>query len=180
MCGSGQQAANFAAANVMAGQHDVLIAGGVEHMTRVPMGSDGDSLTDTYFEHFDELTTQGEGAERIAEEYDLTREGLDEIAADSQRRWKEAWDEGRYDDQITPVETELDGEESESQSDSDSRTGSETTRERRSSSNRTNTRVPAPTSRPSELNCRCRSARRARASTIRATPPGSSTAPVRC
>jgi len=129
MCGSGQQAANFAAANVMAGQHDVLIAGGVEHMTRVPMGSDGDSLTDTYFEHFDELTTQGEGAERIAEEYDLTREGLDEIAADSQRRWKEAWDEGRYDDQITPVETELDGEESESQSDSDSRTGSETTRE---------------------------------------------------
>ncbi len=111
MCGSGQQAANFAAANVMAGQHDVLIAGGVEHMTCVPMGSDGDELTDTYFEHFDELTTQGEGAERIAEEYDLTRTELDEIAADSQRRWKEAWDEGRYDDQITPVETELDGED---------------------------------------------------------------------
>ncbi|WP_222920230.1 thiolase family protein [Natrinema sp. SYSU A 869] len=129
MCGSGQQAANFAAANVMAGQHDVLIAGGVEHMTRVPMGSDGDKPTDTYFEHFDELTTQGEGAERIAEEYDLTRTELDEIAADSQRRWKEAWDEGRYDDQITPVETELGDEGSESQNDTDSRTGSETTRE---------------------------------------------------
>ncbi len=111
MCGSGQQAANFAAANVMAGQHDVLIAGGVEHMTRVPMGSDGDAPTDTYFEYFDELTTQGEGAERIAEEYGLTRTELDEIAADSQRRWKEAWDEGRYDDQIAPVKTELDGEE---------------------------------------------------------------------
>ncbi len=111
MCGSGQQAANFAASNVMAGQHDVLIAGGVEHMTRVPMGSDDGGLTDTYFEHFDERTHQGEGAERIAEEYGFTREELDEIAVDSQQRWKEAWDEGRYDDQITPVETELDGEE---------------------------------------------------------------------
>lgn len=110
MCGSGQQAANFAAANVMAGQHDVLIAGGVEHMTRVPMGSDGDGLTDTYFDHFDELTTQGEGAERIAEHYGFTRSDLDGIAVDSQRRWKEAWDEGRYDDQVVPVETELEGE----------------------------------------------------------------------
>jgi len=110
MCGSGQQAVNFAAANIMAGQHDVLIGGGVEHMTRVPMGSDGNSVTDTYFEHFDEVTTQGEGAERIAEEYDFSREELDEIAVDSQSRWGEAWEEGRYDNQIVPVETELDGE----------------------------------------------------------------------
>ncbi|PGF17678.1 acetyl-CoA C-acyltransferase [Natrinema sp. CBA1119] len=113
MCGSGQQATNFAAANVMADQHDVLIAGGVEHMTRVPMGSDAnsDSLTDTYFEHFDERTNQGEGAERIAEEWDLSRTELDEIAVDSQQRWKRAWDEGRYDDQVIPVETELDGDD---------------------------------------------------------------------
>jgi len=110
MCGSGQQAVNFAATNVMAGQHDVLVAGGIEHMTRVPMSSDGNSLTDTYFEHFDEVTTQGEGAERIAEEYGFSRERVDEIAVDSQQRWKEAWDDGRYDDQITPVETEVDGE----------------------------------------------------------------------
>ncbi|SDG26558.1 thiolase family protein [Halorientalis regularis] len=110
MCGSGQQAVNFAATNVMAGQHDVLVAGGVEHMTRVPMGSDGNSVTETYFEHFDEVTTQGEGAERIAEEYDFSRQELDEIAADSQQRWGEAWEAGHYDDQITPVETELDGE----------------------------------------------------------------------
>jgi acetyl-CoA acetyltransferase family protein len=110
MCGSGQQAINFAASNVMAGQHDVLVAGGVEHMTRVPMGSDGDSLTDTYFEHYDELTTQGEGAERIAEEYDISRTEVDEIAVDSQRRWGEAWEAGHYDDQIVPVETEVDGE----------------------------------------------------------------------
>jgi acetyl-CoA C-acetyltransferase len=110
MCGSGQQAVNFAASMVMAGQHDAMIGGGVEHMTRVPMGSDGDSLTDTYFEHFDELTTQGEGAERIAEEYGFTREELDEIAADSQQRWGEAWEAGHYDEQLVPVETEVDGE----------------------------------------------------------------------
>ncbi|RXK50181.1 thiolase family protein [Halorientalis pallida] len=110
MCGSGQQAVNFAATNVMAGQHDVLVAGGVEHMTRVPMGSDGNSVTETYFEEFDEVTTQGEGAERIAEEYGFSRQELDELAADSQQRWGEAWEAGHYDDQITPVETELDGE----------------------------------------------------------------------
>ena len=110
MCGSGQQAVNFAASMVMAGQHDAMIGGGVEHMTRVPMGSDGDSLTDTYFEHYDELTTQGEGAERIAEEYDLSREELDEIAADSQQRWGEAWEAGHYDEHLVPVETEVDGE----------------------------------------------------------------------
>jgi acetyl-CoA acetyltransferase family protein len=118
MCGSGQQAVNFAATNVMAGQHDVLVAGGVEHMTRVPLGSDGvdgvageSAVTDTYFEQFDELTHQGEGAERIAENYGFTREELDELAVDSQRRWGEAREDGRYDDQIVPVETELGGEE---------------------------------------------------------------------
>ncbi|UHQ96205.1 thiolase family protein [Natrinema halophilum] len=119
MCGSGQQAANFAAANIMADQHDVLIAGGIEHMTRVPMGSDGNSqegildrhaVTDTYLEHFDEIVDQGEGAERIAEEYGISREQVDKIAVDSQQRWKNAWDDGRYDDQLIPVETELDGE----------------------------------------------------------------------
>jgi acetyl-CoA acetyltransferase family protein len=110
MCGSGQQAINFAASMIMSGQHDVLVGGGVEHMTRVPMGSDGNSVTDSYFEHFDEVTTQGEGAERIAEEYGFSREELDEIAVDSQHRWGEAWEAGHYDDQIVPVETELDGE----------------------------------------------------------------------
>ena len=100
MCGSGQQAINFAAGQVAAGHHDVIIAGGVEHMTRVPMGSDGQSVTDTYFEYFDELTTQGEGAERIAEEYGFSREYLDELAAESQSRWGEAAAAGRYDDQV--------------------------------------------------------------------------------
>ncbi len=110
MCGSGQQAVNYAAANVMSGMHDVVIGGGVEHMTRVPIGSDGNSVTDTYFEHFEELTTQGEGAERIAEQWGFDREDVDRLAVDSQTRWKEAWDDGRYDSQLFPVETELDGE----------------------------------------------------------------------
>ena len=119
MCGSGQQAVNWAASSIRAGFHDVVVAGGVEHMTRVPMGSDGNAergvvdehaLTDTYFEHFDEATSQGEGAERIAEEYGFIRSDVDEVAADSQRRWAEAWDAGHYDDQIVPVETTLDGE----------------------------------------------------------------------
>jgi acetyl-CoA C-acetyltransferase len=110
MCGSGQQAVNFAAGQIRGGMHDVLVAGGVEHMTRVPMGSDGNSVTDTYFEHFDEVTTQGEGAERIAEQWGFSRDDVDEIAVDSQQRWGEAWEAGHYDDQIASVETELDGE----------------------------------------------------------------------
>ena len=110
MCGSGQQALNYAAANVMSGMHDVVIGGGIEHMTRVPIGSDGNSVTDTYFEHFDELTTQGEGAERIAEQWGFDREDVDRLAVDSHTRWKEAWEDGRYDSQLFPVETEVDGE----------------------------------------------------------------------
>ncbi len=111
MCGSGQQAINFAAGQVASGMHDVIIAGGVEHMTRVPMGSDGSSVTDTYFEYFDELTTQGEGAERIAEQWGHDRDDVDSIAADSQSRCGAAWEAGKYDDQVVPVEAELDGED---------------------------------------------------------------------
>jgi acetyl-CoA acetyltransferase family protein len=119
MCGSGQQAVNWAASSIRSAFHDVIVAGGVEHMTRVPMGSDGNAdrgvidkhaLTDTYFEHFDEVTTQGEGAERIAEEYGFTRADVDELALDSQQRWAEAWNAGAYDDQIVPVTTTVDGE----------------------------------------------------------------------
>ena len=110
MCGSGQQAINFAAGQIRSGFHDVIVAGGVEHMTRVPMGSAGDSITDTYFEYFDELTTQGEGAERIAENGGFSREYLDDIAIDSQHRWGEAADAGKYDRQVVSVDAELDGE----------------------------------------------------------------------
>lgn len=120
MCGSGQQAVNFAAGQIRGGLRDVLVAGGVEHMTRVPIGSDTPSdensyaddsaMTPTYFEYFDELTTQGEGAERIAEQWELSRDDVDAIAVDSQSRWGTAIEAGKYDKQIIPVETELDGE----------------------------------------------------------------------
>jgi acetyl-CoA C-acetyltransferase/acetyl-CoA acyltransferase len=110
MCGSGQQAIDFAAGQIRAGLQDVVIAGGIEHMTRVPIGSAGDSITDTYFEYFEELTTQGEGAERIAEQWDLSREALDRLATESQKRWGEAAAAGGYDEQVVPVETDLNGE----------------------------------------------------------------------
>ncbi|WP_435346586.1 thiolase family protein [Haloarchaeobius sp. HRN-SO-5] len=110
MCGSGQQAVNFAAGQVVSGFQDVVVAGGVEHMTREPMGSDAGSMAESYFEQYDELVGQGESAERIAETWGFTREDLDEIAVDSQRRWGDAWEAGRYDSQVVPVETELDGE----------------------------------------------------------------------
>jgi acetyl-CoA C-acetyltransferase/acetyl-CoA acyltransferase len=118
MCGSGQQAVNFAAGQIRGEMADVLVAGGVEHMTRVPMGSDapggsyadGEVVTDTYFEYVDELTTQGEGAKRMAEQWGFSRQNLDDIAVDSQRRWGDAAESGAYDEQVVPVETALDGE----------------------------------------------------------------------
>ncbi|MDY6780542.1 MAG: thiolase family protein [Halobacteria archaeon] len=111
-CGSGQQAVNFGAANIRSGFHDCVIAGGVEHMTREPMGSDGDfgTMSEPYTDRF-EVVPQGESAERIADEWGFEREEVDELAYDSQKRMKEAMEDGRYDDQLVPVETEVDGEE---------------------------------------------------------------------
>lgn len=111
-CGSGQQAVNFAAANVKGGLHDCVIAGGVEHMTREPMGSDGDfsTMSEPYKDRF-EVVPQGESAERIAEEWEITREEVDEIAYDSQQRMAKAMDEGRYDSQLVSVETEYEDED---------------------------------------------------------------------
>jgi acetyl-CoA C-acetyltransferase len=111
MCGSGQEAVNIASAKVGAGQHDVMIAGGVEHMTRVPMYSNFGELSDTYYEKFPECVKQGESAERIAEKWDFTLEELNQIAAESQQRYNEALESGRYDAEITPVRTELAGEQ---------------------------------------------------------------------
>ena len=121
MCGSGQQAVNVAAGQIRGGLADVLVAGGVEHMTRVPLGSDTPSdensyadptgVSETYFEYVPELTTQGEGAERIAEQWGLDRKAVDSIAVDSQRRWAEADAAGHHDAQVVPVETTVDGEE---------------------------------------------------------------------
>lgn len=109
-CGSSQQAAHFAAQGVMAGVYDVVVAAGVESMTRVPMGISfsqgpgkpfGPKMSSRY-DH--RLVPQGVSAEMIAEHWSLTREDLDQIACDSQMRAHRATEEGRFESQIIPIE----------------------------------------------------------------------------
>lgn len=88
-CSSSQQAVHFAAQAIAAGDHDYILASGVESMTRVQMGSDGGEAWKTVYlamrEHHD-LIHQGESAERIAEKWNITRRDVDEFAAESHRR----------------------------------------------------------------------------------------------
>ncbi len=107
MCGSGQQAANFAAMGVMAGQYEVVIAGGVEHMTRVPMGSNGQGpgegpISPKLAERY-QIVPQGISAELIAEKWGLKREELDEFSAQSHEKAGRAIAEGRFKREIVPV-----------------------------------------------------------------------------
>ena len=113
-CGSGQQAAHFAAQGVMAGAYDIVIAGGVESMTRVPMGvtasqGPGFPFGPKMLERYSHgLVPQGISAEMIADKWGVSRERLDSIAFDSHTRAAQATDEGRFEGQIVPVE--VDGE----------------------------------------------------------------------
>ncbi|HVM46266.1 MAG TPA: thiolase family protein [Candidatus Thermoplasmatota archaeon] len=109
MCGSGQQAINFAAATVTAGVNDVVIAGGVEHMTRVPIGSDVGPVSESLGERY-EILHQGESAERIADKWGFTRGELDAFGLESQRRYAKAAEAGHYKSQVVPVEVTLDGQ----------------------------------------------------------------------
>ncbi|MGP3769955.1 thiolase family protein [Streptomyces sp. SDT5-1] len=109
-CGSSQQSVHQAAAGVIAGQYDIAVAGGVESMSRVPMGSSraggvaGKPFGPLVGERYDHVVfNQGVGAEMIAEEFDLTRAELDQHAADSHEKAARAIDEGRFKNQITPV-----------------------------------------------------------------------------
>ena len=115
-CGSSQQALHFAAQGVIAGAYDVVVAAGVEVMTRTPMGSSvvkelGFPFPKTMFDRYAEsgLPPQGIGAEMIADEYGLTREQLDAFGAESQQRAARATNEGRFDNEIVPVPIEVDG-----------------------------------------------------------------------
>ncbi|MDI3406945.1 thiolase family protein [Streptomyces cavernicola] len=116
-CGSSQQAVHQAAAGVIAGQYDIAVAGGVESMSRVPMGSSrvrgelGEPFGPLVAERYDHFRfNQGIGAEMIAEEFGLSREELDQHALDSHARAARAVDEGRFKGQITPVTvTDADG-----------------------------------------------------------------------
>ncbi|MHB1584636.1 MAG: thiolase family protein [Acidimicrobiales bacterium] len=107
-CGSAQQAIHFAAQAVMAGAMDVVIGGGVECMTRVPIGSTtepgpGEPYGPRYLERF-ELVHQGECAEEIARRWRVSRDEMDAFALESHRRAAVATDEGRFEREIVAVE----------------------------------------------------------------------------
>jgi acetyl-CoA acyltransferase len=106
-CGSSQQAAHFAAQGVMAGAYDIVVAGGVESMSRVPMGTavlgqdpHGRAMHARYPEG---LVNQGISAELIAERWKLSRDDLDEYSARSHQRAAQAAAAGAFDGQIVPV-----------------------------------------------------------------------------
>ncbi len=104
-CGSGQQAVNFAAMGVMAGQQDLVIGGGVESMSRVPMGSDKAGLVghNDALDAQHPLVPQGISADLIASLEGFSREALDAFAVESQRRAQLAQKEGRFERSLVPV-----------------------------------------------------------------------------
>ena len=105
-CGSSQQAVHFAAAGVVSGQYDVAVAGGVEVMSRTPMGSSftASPLGADYVARYGaDFPNQGIGAEDIATTWGLSREQLDEYSLRSHERAAAAQDEGRFRAQIAPV-----------------------------------------------------------------------------
>ena len=116
-CGSGQQAIHFAAQAVMSGTQDVVIAGGVESMSQVPIGANiidgykadhglpygkkiGERYPGVQFNQF-------AGAEMLVDKYELTTEELNEFALDSHMKAKAAVEQGRFDTEIVPIEVEL-------------------------------------------------------------------------
>jgi len=102
-CGSSMQTNFNAAAAIMAGQLDLVVSGGVEMMSRVPMGSNNGSMSDAVLERF-EIVPQGISAEVIAERWSLSREALDEYSYRSHMRAARAIDEGRFEKEIVPIE----------------------------------------------------------------------------
>ena len=116
-CGSGQQAMHFAAQAVMSGTQDIVIAGGVESMSQVPIGASiidgakaehgipyGEAIKERYpgvqFNQF-------AGAEMLVKKYELTSDELNEFAYDSHVKAKRAVEEGRFKEEIVPIEVEL-------------------------------------------------------------------------
>ena len=107
-CGSSQQAVHFAAAGLVAGHYDVVIAGGTESMSRVPMfsnaeGGDGPFPPRMLARYDQGLVPQGISAEMIASRWGLSRQQLDEIAVESHERAAAATDAGLFADEILPV-----------------------------------------------------------------------------
>ncbi|MTD59097.1 thiolase family protein [Amycolatopsis pithecellobii] len=107
-CGSSQQAIHFAAQGVLAGAYDIVIASGVESMSHVPIGSqaaDKDFLGSAVAARYPEgLVPQGISAELIAAKWHLSRTRLDEFAAESHRRAAAAWVDGRFGEDVVPLD----------------------------------------------------------------------------
>ncbi len=107
-CGSSQQATNLAASLIKAGAVDVALSCGVESMSRVPLGAAvrgdfGRPTPKSYFARY-EVTSQFEGAERIAEQWGVTREDCDRFGLESQTRAQRAWAEGRFEREVLAVD----------------------------------------------------------------------------
>jgi acetyl-CoA acyltransferase len=107
-CGSSQQAVHFAASTIMAGVHDLVVACGVESMTRAPMASNAVGGTGPFSPAFmaacdNQLMTQFEVAQILAEKFGITRQQMDEYAAESHRRAWESTTSGHFAKEIVPV-----------------------------------------------------------------------------
>lgn len=104
LCGSGQQAVNFASASVESGHYDLVVAGGLEHMTRVPMFSDaGGEESPLLKHHHPDLVQQGMAAEILSQEFGISRAEADEFAYRSQVNARKAISEGRFKRSTIPV-----------------------------------------------------------------------------
>ena len=116
-CASGLEAVNMAAGQIMSGQSDMAIGGGVESMSRVPMGADGGAwATDPAVAFHSYFVPQGISADLVATKYGYSRDDVDAYAVESQKRAKRSWDEGRFSQSVVTVkdingETVLDHDE---------------------------------------------------------------------
>jgi len=103
-CASALEAVNSAAAQIMSGQSDMAIGGGVESMSRIPMGADGGAWpTDPQVAFHSYFVPQGISADLIATRYGFSRQDLDAYALESQKRAAHSWDKGYFDKSVIPV-----------------------------------------------------------------------------
>jgi len=107
-CASGLEAVNIAAAKVMSGMSDMVVGGGVESLSRIPMGSDGGAMGVDPAIAFDHaIIPQGISADLIATKYGFSRDDCDAYAVESQKRSATSWEEGRFAKSIVPVKDQM-------------------------------------------------------------------------
>jgi acetyl-CoA acyltransferase len=114
-CGSSQQSVHFAAAGVVAGHYDVVVAGGVEVMSRTPMGASlangGHPYPEAFRSRYTQTPNQGTGAEMIADQWGFDRTALDQFSLGSHEKAAAAQDSGAFDDQIVAIKVQEVGSE---------------------------------------------------------------------